>query len=117
MTSPDSRCATFTSDANGYVPSEGAVSMVLKTRSAAIRDGDPVLAIVRSSVVKHDGRSQGLIAPNGAAQALLQGELLQDARLKPSDLECVQLPSKGKHHLTEHIASLKHMALGPHLGT
>lgn len=89
MTSPDSRCAAFTIDANGYVPSEGAVSIVLKTRSAAIRDGDPILASVRSSVVKHDGRSQGLIAPNGAAQAALQGELLQGARMKPSDIELV----------------------------
>lgn len=89
MTSPDSRCATFSIDANGYVPSEGAVALVLKTRSAALRDGDPILATVVTSLVKHDGRSQGLIAPNGVAQAALQRELLIDAQLQPSDIEYV----------------------------
>lgn len=87
MTSPDSRCASFSNKADGYVPSEGAVTIILKSRAAAERDGDRVMAIVKSSVVKHDGRSQGLIAPNGAAQVALQCEVLRDAGLQPEEVE------------------------------
>ena len=55
-----------------YVPSEGAAGLILKTKSAAIRDGDNILAVVRSTDVKHDGRSQGLVAPNVKAQIAMQ---------------------------------------------
>ncbi|KAF6747507.1 thiolase-like protein [Ephemerocybe angulata] len=60
MTSPNSRCATFTNVADGYVPSEGAAAVVLKTKRAALRDGDKILAVVKSTSTMHDGRSQAL---------------------------------------------------------
>ncbi len=47
-----------------YVPSEGAAGLVLKTKNAALRDGDKILGVVRATITKHDGRSQGLVAPN-----------------------------------------------------
>jgi acyl transferase domain-containing protein len=87
MTSVNSRCATFSADADGFVPSEGAVALVLKTREAAIRDRNHILGIVKSTNVQHDGRTQGLIAPNINAQLSLQRSLLRDAELRPSDIE------------------------------
>ena len=106
MTSSNSRCATFTNEADGcvnnkslaqfisnsctrYVPSEGAAGLILKTKSAAIRDGDNILAIVRSTDVKHDGRSQGLVAPNVKAQIAMQIALLEKANLAPAEIEYV----------------------------
>jgi acyl transferase domain-containing protein len=74
-----------------YVPSEGAAGLILKTKSAAIRDGDNILAVVRSADVKHDGRSQGLVAPNVKAQIAMQISLLEKANPPPAEIEYVAL--------------------------
>jgi hypothetical protein len=70
-----------------YVPSEGAAGLVLKTKRAALRDGDSIIGVVRSTITKHDGRSQGLVAPNVKAQIGMQIELLGKAGLSPSEIE------------------------------
>ena len=77
-----------------YVPSEGAAGLILKTRSAAIRDGDNILAVVRSTAVKHDGRTQGLVAPNVKAQIAMQISLLEKANLTPDEVEYVAFHSQ-----------------------
>jgi acyl transferase domain-containing protein len=103
MTSSNSRCATFTNEADGYANNRflNNVSLTLaldmfhrrvllvsfSTRSAAIRDGDNILGVVRSTDVKHDGRSQGLVAPNVKAQIAMQIALLEKANLAPAEIE------------------------------
>ena len=47
---------------------EGCGVVVLKRLSDALRDGNRVLAVVRGSALNQDGRSNGLMAPNPAAQ-------------------------------------------------
>ncbi|EIN06933.1 polyketide synthetase [Punctularia strigosozonata HHB-11173 SS5] len=95
MTSPGGRCATFTEEADGYVPSEGAVSLILKTRSAAVRDGDTILGVIKSTAVQHNGRTQGLIAPSAKSQVTLQRNVLSKAGLQPSDLHLVEAHGTG----------------------
>ncbi|KAJ7629735.1 hypothetical protein DFH06DRAFT_1225283 [Mycena polygramma] len=95
MVSPNSRCAAFTAEANGYVPSEGAVAFVLKTRSAANRDRDMILAIIKATEVSHNGRSQGLVAPNVKSQAALHRSLLGKAHLDPSLINFVEAHGTG----------------------
>ena len=68
MLSPDGQCKTFDAAANGYVRGAGCGAVVLKRLSAAERDGDRVLAVVRGVAVNQDGRSNGLTAPNSLAQ-------------------------------------------------
>ena len=70
-----------------YVPSEGAAGLVLKTKRAALRDGNRIIGVVRSTITKHDGRSQGLVAPNVKAQIGMQIELLEKAGIPPSEIE------------------------------
>ena len=82
-------CTIYSKSRTRYVPSEGAAGLILKTKSAAIRDGDNILAIVRSTDVKHDGRSQGLVAPNVKAQIAMQIALLEKANLAPAEIEYV----------------------------
>ncbi|MEU0841673.1 SDR family NAD(P)-dependent oxidoreductase [Streptomyces sp. NPDC005962] len=69
MLSPDGRCKTFASDANGYVRGEGVGAVVLKPLAAAERDGDAILAVIVGSAENHGGRANSLTAPNGAAQS------------------------------------------------
>ena len=66
--SPTGRCHAFDAGADGFVRGEGCGVVVLKRLSDALRDGDRVLAVVRGSAVNQDGRSNGLMAPNPAAQ-------------------------------------------------
>ncbi len=66
--SPTGRCKTFDALADGFVRSEGCGVVVLKRLADATRDGDRVLAVVRGSAINQDGRSNGMTAPNAAAQ-------------------------------------------------
>ncbi|KAJ7176732.1 hypothetical protein C8R46DRAFT_1077165 [Mycena filopes] len=95
MSSPNSRCATFSSEADGYVPAEGAVSLILKTRHAAERDGNSILAVILATETKHNGKSQGLVAPHPQGQAALQRSLLGAASLSPSDIDFVEAHGTG----------------------
>ncbi|HEY4795006.1 MAG TPA: type I polyketide synthase, partial [Mycobacterium sp.] len=66
--SPTGRCHAFDASADGFVRGEGCGVAVLKRLPDALRDGDRVLAVVCGSAVNQDGRSNGLMAPNPAAQ-------------------------------------------------
>ncbi|MFD9728004.1 beta-ketoacyl synthase N-terminal-like domain-containing protein, partial [Streptomyces sp. NPDC059072] len=66
--SPDGRCFTFDSRANGYVRGEGGVAVVLKPLDRAVADGDRVHCAILGSAVNNDGASAGLTVPDRAAQ-------------------------------------------------
>ena len=62
-TAEDGRSKAFDAAADGYGRGEGAGVMVLKRLADAIRDGDPVRAVIRASGVFQDGRSDGHDGP------------------------------------------------------
>lgn len=64
-------CHAFDKRADGMVLGEAIVAIVLKRLSRAEADGDRVLAVVRGSGMNYDGRTNGITAPNGAAQTRL----------------------------------------------
>ncbi|CRK21966.1 hypothetical protein BN1723_017962, partial [Verticillium longisporum] len=66
--SPDGRCYSFDSRANGYSRGEGFGMVVLKRLSDALRDGDTVRAVIRGSASNQDGRSPGITQPTRQAQ-------------------------------------------------
>ncbi|WP_297794182.1 type I polyketide synthase, partial [Mycobacterium sp.] len=76
---PDGKIKSFSSDADGYTRSEGGGMFVLKRVDDARRDGDQILAVIAGSAVNHDGRSNGLIAPNQDAQAEVLRRAYKDA--------------------------------------
>ncbi|WP_420000179.1 beta-ketoacyl synthase N-terminal-like domain-containing protein [Streptomyces boninensis] len=71
---PDGRCKAFDASADGMVRGEGCAVIVLKRLADAERDGDRVLSVIRATAVNSDGRSNGLLAPNAAAQRALLHE-------------------------------------------
>ena len=66
--SPSGRCHSFDDRADGYVRSEACGIVVLKRLDDAIRDQNPVHAILHASATNHDGRASGLTVPSGEAQ-------------------------------------------------
>ena len=69
MLATDGKCKTFDKAASGYVRGEGAIVMLLKPLSDAVRDRSRIYGIVKGSATNHGGRAAGLTVPNPARQA------------------------------------------------
>ncbi len=93
--SPTGACHAFDASADGFVRGEGCGVVILKRLSDALRDGDQVLAVVRGSAVNQDGRSNGLMAPNPAAQAAVLRAACADAGVDPTSVDYVEAHGTG----------------------
>ncbi len=95
MLSADGLCKTFDARADGYVRGEGCGIVVLKRLDEALRDGDPIRAVLRGSAVNQDGRSNGITAPNGPAQQEVMRRALAAAACAPGDIGFVEAHGTG----------------------
>ncbi|SJN54914.1 Erythronolide synthase, modules 1 and 2 [Vibrio ruber DSM 16370] len=95
MMSPKGRCKAFDASADGYVRAEGCGLVMLKRRSAAMRDGDRILAEVKGCVAAQDGQSAGMTFPNGTAQHRLIRKTLQQAGLTGSEVRFIEAHGTG----------------------
>jgi acyl transferase domain-containing protein len=93
--SPDGRCYTFDSRANGYVRGEGGGAVILKPLSAALADGDRIYSVILGSAVNNDGASDHLTAPNEPAQEEVLGLAYERAEVDPADVQYVELHGTG----------------------
>ncbi|MFC8425646.1 beta-ketoacyl synthase N-terminal-like domain-containing protein, partial [Streptomyces sp. NPDC057236] len=93
--SPDGRCFTFDSRANGYVRGEGGGVVVLKPLAHAVRDGDTVYGVVLGSAVNNDGATEGLTVPSAEAQAAVLRKACEDAGVDPRQVRYVELHGTG----------------------
>lgn len=95
MLAVDGRCKTFDAAANGYVRAEGCGVVVLKRLSAAVADGDTVLALVRSSAVNQDGRTSSLTAPSSLSQVRVLREALEGSSASASKIAVLEAHGTG----------------------
>jgi pimaricinolide synthase PimS1 len=93
--SPDGRCFTFDERANGFVRGEGGGVVVLKPLAAAVRDGDPVYAVVRASAAGNDGGGESLTVPQRSGQEDVLRRACADAGVSPGAVEFVELHGTG----------------------
>lgn len=93
--SASGRCHAFDGRADGFVRSEGAGVVVLKRLADAVRDGDRVLAVIRGSAVNQDGRSNGLMAPNPAAQMAVLRAAYANAGIEGREVDYVEAHGTG----------------------
>lgn len=94
-TAPDGRCKSFDASGDGYGRGEGGGIVVLKRLSDARRDGDRILALIRGSAVQQDGKTSGIMAPNGEAQAHLMRRAYESAGLDPATVGYVEAHGTG----------------------
>lgn len=94
-TAPDGRSKAFDKSADGYGRGEGAGVVVLKRLSAAQRDGDRVLALIRGGGIFQDGRTAGMMAPNTDAQEAMLREIYDRFDVSPLSVSYVEAHGTG----------------------
>ncbi|WP_280187084.1 MULTISPECIES: type I polyketide synthase [Nocardia] len=93
--SPHGRCATFSEDADGFVPGEGAALLMLKRLDDALADGDRVYAVLRGSAIGNDGHTMGITTPNMRAQIEVVTAALDMAGMSPDALSYIEAHGTG----------------------
>uniref|UniRef100_A8M2E8 Amino acid adenylation domain n=3 Tax=Salinispora arenicola TaxID=168697 RepID=A8M2E8_SALAI len=88
--SPEGRSRPFDASANGYVRAEGVGVVVLKRLSDAVRDGDPIYAVIAGSGVNQDGRTNGITVPNADMQTSLIERVCAEAGVLPGSLQYIE---------------------------
>lgn len=62
------KCHTFDAKADGYIKAEGVNAVILKQLKDAIKDGDPIRAVIRGTATNSDGKTPGIANPSAEAQ-------------------------------------------------
>ncbi|GAA4956297.1 hypothetical protein GCM10023224_47640 [Streptomonospora halophila] len=88
--SRDGRCKPYAAAADGTAWGEGAGVVVLERLSDAVAGGRRVWGVVRGSAVNSDGASNGLSAPNGAAQEAVMRAALADGDVRAERVGVVE---------------------------
>ena len=83
MLSPDGKCWSFDTRANGYGRGEGVATVIIKRLSDALADNDPIRAIIRETALNQDGKTDTITTPSGPAQVELMRECYRRAGLDP----------------------------------
>jgi len=95
MLAPDGRCKSFSADADGFSRGEGCGLIVMKRLADARRDGDRILAVIRSSSVSHNGASGGVTVPSARSQQRMIREAIQQAGLQPAEIQYLEAHGTG----------------------
>ena len=88
--SRDGSCMSFDDAAHGYGRGEGAAVVILKGMADAVADNDNILAVLKGSAVAQDGRTNGIMAPNGKAQELVAHKALKVGGMDASKIQYVE---------------------------
>ena len=96
--SRDSLCYSFDERANGYARGEGILALVLKPVSAAIKDGDMIRAVIRSTGSNQDGHTPVLTQPSPQSQEELIRHVYKQAELSFHETRYVEAHGKLKKY-------------------
>ncbi|MDG9722697.1 type I polyketide synthase [Streptomyces sp. DH41] len=96
MLAPDGRCKFADASGDGFVRSEGVGAVLLKRLDDALRDGDPVLAVLRGSSVTNDGAGSGLLLqPAVAGQTHMIRAACRSAGITPGQVDYLEAHGTG----------------------
>ncbi|KAL8643711.1 MAG: hypothetical protein Q9226_008169, partial [Calogaya cf. arnoldii] len=93
--SPEGSCKTFDATADGFARAEAINAIYIKRLEDAIKDGNPIRAIIRGTSTNSDGKSGSLMAPNGEAHEMLMRKVYEEAKLNPRDTAFVECHGTG----------------------
>ncbi|KAI1338294.1 putative polyketide synthase [Xylariaceae sp. FL0016] len=95
--SPTSTCHIFDKSADGYGRGEAAGAVYLKRLSDAIRDGDPIRGVIRSTAVNTNGKvpGMGITHPSSKGQKAVVRMAYEKAKLDPNLTAYAELHGTG----------------------
>ena len=92
--SPSGRCAPFDRGADGLVVGEGVGLVLLKRLEDALREGDPILGIVRAVGLANDLRGS-LLAPDAQGQLRALSAAYAEAGWHPAEVDYIECHGAG----------------------
>ncbi|HEX8907007.1 MAG TPA: type I polyketide synthase, partial [Longimicrobiaceae bacterium] len=96
ISSPDGHCRAFDARSAGTLAGSGVGVVVLKRLADALRDGDPVRAVIRGIAVNNDGAAKvAYTAPGVEGQAAVIGEALAAADVDAGTVTYVEAHGSG----------------------
>ena len=95
MLSATGHCHAFDVAADGFVPGEGCVVLLLKRLPDAQADGDRILAVLRGTAANQDGRTINIATPSQSAQAAAYREALAAGGVEPATVGMVEAHGPG----------------------
>ncbi|KAL3434320.1 hypothetical protein BDV09DRAFT_204784 [Aspergillus tetrazonus] len=95
MINENGRCYPFDSRGAGYGRAEGVAALVLKRLADAVKDGDPIRAVIRNTGINQDGKTNGIMLPSPEAQQQLTSSLYRQAGLDPNDVCYIEAHGTG----------------------
>ncbi|MCJ1309500.1 hypothetical protein MMC25_003160 [Agyrium rufum] len=95
--SPTSICHTFDASADGYSRAEGIGALYIKRLADAVKDGDPIRAVIRSTATNVNGKMPdiGFTSPSVQGQADVITAAYRVAGLHPRDTTYVECHGTG----------------------
>lgn len=90
--SPDSRSFL---GGDGYLPAEAVGAVLLKPLEAALRDGDLIHAVIKSTASMHGGRANGFMTPSHQTRVNVMRRALERAGVEPSSIGYVEASADG----------------------
>lgn len=91
----DSTVRPFDKKSAGTVFGEGCAALLLKPLSKAVADGDYIHGIITASAANNDGASNGITAPNPAAQTDVLCKAWESAGIDPRKISYVETHGTG----------------------
>lgn len=95
MLNENGRSYSFDARGSGYGRGEGATTVLLKRLDDALQAGDNIRAIIRSTAVNQDGKTNGITLPSQQAQENLQHSILKLAGIDPYGIPYIEAHGTG----------------------
>lgn len=95
LLSKHGHCKAFDSDAGGYVRGEGAGIVLLKPVEQAIADGDRIYAVIHSTALNQDGKTNGITTPNAVSQKDLLKKIYEQSGIDINQLDYIEAHGTG----------------------
>ena len=82
-------------DADGWIPAEGVVAILLKPQADALRDGDHIYATIKACGTGHEGKTSWFSAFSPARQAAFLRRSFETAGISPTTISYVEAAANG----------------------
>ncbi|KAI1743099.1 putative polyketide synthase [Xylaria scruposa] len=95
IVSSSATCRTFDAAADGYGRAEGVGAVYLKRLSDALRNRDPIRAVIRGTAINSNGRTPGVMQPSSDGQERVMKKAYARAGLSVFDTDYVEAHGTG----------------------